>query len=63
MLLKIEIVLYRCFRRVLTSIFCWVMHVSCAYHVLRLLSGFLVTAGWQPCEFYRALLGIGNKSI
>jgi len=39
------------------------MHVSCAYHVLRLLSGFLVTAGWQPCEFYRALVGIGNKSI
>ena len=47
MLLKIEIVLYRCFRRVLISILCLVMHVSCAY-VLRQLSVFL-GQGWAFC--------------
>ena len=69
MLLKIEIVLYRCFRRVLISILCLVMHVSCAY-VLRQLSVFwdkvglfVVKTVWQPCEVHRALLGIVNNSI
>jgi len=40
------------------------MHVLCAY-VLRLLSGMacLVKTGWEPCDVYRVLLGVGNKSI
>jgi len=46
MLLKIEIVLYRCFLRVLISILCLVMHVS---HVhMRLLSVFL----WDKVCFF-----------
>ena len=59
MLVKIGLVLYRCFRRVLMFIFCVVVHVLCVY-ASKLLSVFfwlfwdkfwlfLVKTGWHSC--------------
>ena len=46
MLLKIAIVLYRCFWRVLMSILCVVSHVLCVY-ASKLLSGFFWLFWWR----------------